>query len=83
MLSFIQAVHSITLCLRVGTDISVAFPHTNAMLVHGLSLIARLSFIGHEVHCFNFPSLQVYAEGENVVEMLSDDEGPIVKSSKR
>lgn len=79
MLSFIQAVHSITLCLRVGTDISVAFPHTNAMLV----LIARLSFIGHEVHCFNFPSLQVYAEGENVVEMLSDDEGPIVKSSKR
>lgn len=55
------------------------------MLVRVLSLKARLSFIGHEVHCFNFPSLQVYAEGEkkNVVEMLSDDEGPIVKSSKR
>lgn len=53
------------------------------MLVHGLSLKARLSFIGHEVHCCNFPSLQVYAEGENAVEMLSNDEGPIVKSSKR
>jgi len=48
------------------------------MLVPGLSLKARLSFIGHEVHCFNFPSLQVYAEGETI-EMLSDDEGPIVK----
>lgn len=53
------------------------------MLVHVLSLKARLSFKGHEVHCFNFPRLQIYAEGESVVEMLSDDEGPIVKSSKR
>lgn len=53
------------------------------MLVHVLSLKARLSFIGREVHCFNFPSLQINAEGENIVEMLSDDEGPVVKSSKR
>lgn len=35
------------------------------------------------MHCFNFPSLQINAKGVNVVEMLSDDEGPIVKSSKR
>lgn len=55
LLSFIQAVHSIALVtLPESTGISLAFSHTDAMLVHGLSLKARLSFIGHEVHCFNF-----------------------------
>lgn len=86
LLSFIQAVHRIALVTLPGSKyrhLSLAFSHTDAMLVHWLSLKARLSFIGHEVHCFNFPSLQVYAEGENTVEMLSDVEGPIVKSSKR
>lgn len=64
--------------LRVSTDISLALSHTNAVLVRVSSLKASLSFIGHEVHCLSFPSLQIYAEGENVVEMLSDDEGAIV-----
>lgn len=71
-----------TCLLRVSINISLAFSHTDAMLVHVLSLKAKLSFIGHEVHCFNFPSLQFYTKGVNVVEMLSADEGPLLKAVK-
>jgi len=68
--------HFSSLCLRESTNISLALSHTDAKLVHGLSQIAGLQFLGHEV-----PSLQVYAEGKKLILMLSDDEGPIVSSS--
>lgn len=57
-------------------------PHTDATLVHALSLKTLGSFIGHEVHCFNFPSLQVYAERENIVVMLSEDKVLLLNAVK-
>lgn len=52
------------------------------MLVHWLGLKVRLSFIGHEVHCFNFPSLQVYAEGEKMLKCCQITRVPLLKAVK-